>query len=200
MKKNRIRNFVFGAWCAAASFTSVSSVLAAEQYTLDPTHTTVAFLIDHVGYAKTLGLFTEVTGTFSFDQSTNTVSDIIVTVGTASVNTANEARDKHVRNADFLNVKEFPEMSFKAATATIDESGSGSIEGTLTLLGQTRPLVLDVQLNKAEKYPFGHKKFTLGVSASGELMRSEYGMDYGVANALVGDAVTLILETEAIQD
>ena len=53
---------------------------------------------------------------------------------------------------------------------------------------------------RPEKYPFGHKKFTLGVSGRGALQRSDYGMDYGVANALVGDTVELIIEIEANQE
>ncbi|MFK7857399.1 MAG: YceI family protein [Granulosicoccus sp.] len=178
---------------------SSTSLAAAQSYTLDPAHTTVAFLVDHVGFAKTLGLFTEVSGSLSFDQETSTVTDIAISVATGSVNTAHEARDKHVRNKDFLNVERFPEMTFNAASATIDSNGAGEIEGNLTLLGSTQPLTLSVTLNKAERYPFGHKRFTLGVSASGELNRSDYGMNYGVANSLVGDTVTLIIETEAIQ-
>jgi len=173
---------------------------AAQHYTLDPSHTTVAFLVDHVGYAKTLGLFTDVSGTLTFDQETNIVDNIAITISTASVNTAHEARDKHVRNKDFLNVKEFPEMTFKATSTTLDASGAGELTGELTLLGKTQPLTLNVTLNKAENYPFGHKRFTLGVSATGELNRSDYGMDYGVANALVGDQIALTIETEAIQD
>lgn len=199
MLRNRLSTVITGVFFAL--FCSMGSAhAAAERYTLDPTHTTVAFLIDHIGYAKTLGLFPDVSGTLSFDQQTNTVTDIAIKVATASVDTANEARDKHVRNKDFLNVSEYPEMIFTAASATIDESGSGEIEGELTLLGTTLPLTLQVKLNKAENYPFGHKRFTLGVSASGSLNRSAYGMDYGVANALVGDNVQLILETEAIRD
>ncbi len=173
---------------------------AADRYTLDPSHTTVAFLITHVGYAKTLGLFEDVSGSLSFDQETNTVSDVAITVSTASVNTANQARDKHVRSKDFLSVKKHPEMTFTAVSAIIDTNGQGKITGELNLLGQVHPLVLDVQLNKADKYPFGHKKFTLGVSAVGELLRSQYGMDYGVANNLVGDSVQMIIEVEAIAD
>lgn len=185
---------------ALASSITTSGALAADRYSIDPAHTTVAFLIDHVGYAKTLGMFTDMSGSFSFDQASNTVTDILISVNTASVNTANEARDKHVRNKDFLHVSKYPVMTFSAGSASIDENGIGQIEGELSLLGQTQPLVLDVRLNKAEKYPFGHKRFTLGVSASGELMRSDYGMDYGVANGLVGDAITLIIETEALQE
>ena len=197
----RVRQLLASATAAVALlFASLSIHAAPQQYTIDPAHTTVAFLIDHVGYAKSLGMFTDVSGELTFDQETRTVSALSITVATASVYTANEARDKHVRNKDFLDVKAYPEMSFTASTATIDEAGAGEINGELTLLGQTLPLSLSVQLNKAENYPFGHKRFTLGVSATGSLKRSEYGMDYGVANALVGDEVQLIIETEAIQD
>ena len=69
--------------CLSASLilsAAATNSLAADRYTLDPAHTTVAFLIDHVGYAKTLGLFTEASGSFSFDQASNTVSDIVIAV------------------------------------------------------------------------------------------------------------------------
>lgn len=196
LRKNSIR--------ISTAFTLLALVFSAhaapQRYSIDPVHTTVAFLVDHVGFAKTLGIFTEMSGSLSFDPDTNTVSSLLITVATASVNSANEARDKHVRNKDFLNVSEYPEMTFLAESATIDQAGAGEITGELTLLGKTLPLTLTVQLNKSDVYPFGHKRFTLGVSAQGALNRSDYGMDYGVANALVGDAVQLIIETEAIQD
>lgn len=179
---------------------SPSGFAAGQRFTLDPGHTTVAFLIDHVGYAKTLGYFSEVSGSFVFDSESNELTDIAVTVQTKSVQTNHEARDKHVRNKDFLDVKNHPTMEFVAPAGVIDETGAGEISGELKLLGKSQPMVLTVQLNKADNYPFGHKKFTLGISARGALKRSNFGMDYGVANALVGDAIDLIVETEAIQD
>lgn len=173
---------------------------ASERFSLDTAHTTVAFLIDHVGFAKTLGYFSDVTGSFNFDPQTNVVTDITITVQTASVQSDNEARDKHVRSKDFLNVKNYPQMIFTAADATVDANGAARVSGELKLLGRTQPLTLNVTLNKAAKYPFGHKSFTLGVSARGTVLRSEFGMTYGVANGLVGDEVDLIIETEAIQE
>ena len=172
---------------------------ATERYSLDPSHTTVAFLIEHIGYAKTLGQFSGVSGSFSYDADSQTVSDINIVVDTKTVSTANKARDKHVRNKDFLNVKKFPEMVFTAQSASLTDS-TGEIAGELQLLGTTQPLNLEVTLNKADKYPFGHKKFTLGVSAKGSVRRSDYGMNYGVANSIVGDEVELIIEIEAIKE
>ncbi len=177
-----------------------SSWAAAERYTLDSAHTTVAFLIEHVGYAKTLGHFSDVSGSFLYDADTQTVSDVSIVVKTASVNSDNKKRDKHVRSKDFLNVKKHPQMVFSATDATLGASGSGTVIGQLALLGQSLPLSLDVTLNKSDKYPFGHKRFTLGVSARGSLQRSAYGMNYGVANGIVGDDIELIIEIEANQD
>ncbi len=175
-----------------------SPLLAAEQpYSLDPEHTTVAFLIDHVGYAKTLGYFSDVSGTFTYDDETGQLSDVVITVKTDSVQSDNQARDKHVRSKDFLNTTKFPEMTFTASAANVQDDGTAEIAGELQLLGNSQTLSLSATLNKADKYPFGHKMFTLGVSARGQLQRSDYGMDYGVANALVGDTVELIIETEA---
>jgi len=178
---------------------SSSAFAAADRYELDSSHATVAFLVDHIAYAKTLGQFTDVKGSFSYDSETGMVSDVSIVVATKSVQSHNKARDKHLRSKDFLNVKKHPKMTFTADSASVDANGEGVLSGTLELLGQSKNLDLPFVLNKAKKYPFGHKRFTLGVSASGSLQRSEYGMDYGVANALVGDTVDLIIEIEAIK-
>jgi polyisoprenoid-binding protein YceI len=186
----------------AAGLTLAAVPVAAEtsRYTLDPAHTTVAFLVEHVGFAKTLGRFTEVQGSFSYDEQSGDLSDVQIVVETASVKSDNKARDKHVRGKDFLNAKKYPQMTFTASGITAGAENTGTIDGELTLLGQTHPLTLEVALNKADKYPFGHKLFTLGVSARGLVQRSVYGMDYAVANALVGDQVELIIEIEALKE
>ena len=196
MKKALVLSSMLG---LSATLGSSPLLAAAQQYSLDPEHTTVAFLIEHVGYAKTLGYFSDVSGTFTYDDETGQLSDVVITVQTDSVQSDNKARDKHVRSKDFLNTKKFPEMTFTASDANVQGDGTTEIAGELQLLGKSQALSLSATLNKADKYPFGHKKFTLGVSARGELQRSDYGMDYGVANALVGDSVELIIETEANQ-
>lgn len=168
-------------------------------YELDPEHTTVAFLVDHIGYAATLGRFGEVEGGFVYDTETQALSSVEIRVGTASVDTFHAARDGHVRSGDFLNVAEHPAMTFTADTGDPADSTSGSVTGTLTLLGRSRLLTLDVTLNKAAEYPFGHRRFALGISARGALKRSDFGMTYGVADGLVGDEVRIIVETEALR-
>ena len=169
------------------------------RYELDPTHTAIYFTVDHIGYAKTLGIFTELAGGFMFDATSQELGEVAVTIEAASVNTFNEARDGHVRNADFLHVSEHPQISFVASGGTASSATSGTVTGDLTILGVTQPVTLDVTLNKAEAYPFGHKREVLGLSMSATIQRSDFGMDYAVANGLVGDEITINIETEAMK-
>ncbi|MEM9783862.1 MAG: YceI family protein [Pseudomonadota bacterium] len=166
-------------------------------FELDPTHTTVAFLVDHIGYAKTLGWFLEVSGSFVYNSTEKTVTDIRIEVNPASVFTNDERRDDHVRNADFLHVDEHPEIVFTAEGGEVTGENTGIVRGELTLLGETRPIEVAVTLNKDAPYPFGHQKRTLGVSAEATVVRSAFGMEYALGG-LVGDEVEVIFEMEAI--
>ncbi|EFO33766.1 protein YceI [Roseibium sp. TrichSKD4] len=169
------------------------------RYELDPEHTTVAFTVKHIGFADTLGLFTNVQGEFVYDMETQELSDLNVTVETPSVGTFNAARDNHVRNKDFLDAEKHPVMIFTADTGTPTSETEGTVSGMLQLRGNSVPLTLDVTLNRAAEYPFGHKRFVLGISARGTLKRSDFGMTYAVDNGLVGDDVNIIIETEAMR-
>jgi polyisoprenoid-binding protein YceI len=164
---------------------------------IDPQHLTLAFLVEHVGFAKVLGRFAEAKGSFTFDESTGEISNVRVVVKTASVDTTVEARDRHLRSADFLNVERFPEMVFESKETTKLEGRKGEIRGSLTLVGITRPLALSVSWNKSATSPLPGKPYVAGMSARGAFRRSEFGMRYGVADGLVGDDVELLIELEA---
>lgn len=178
---------------------------APANFTLDPDHTVIAFLVDHIGYAKVLGMFREASGSFTFDEQARTLSNIKVTVTTASVFTNHRERDEHLKSPDFLNVREFPQMTFVGRMIEPTGERTGRLAGELTLLGKTLPLTLDVAFNKAEAYPFAtggpfsRPNYVVGVSARGVFKRSAYGMTYAVDNGWVGDDVHLIIEFEGIR-
>lgn len=172
------------------------------RYTIDPEHLSIGFLVDHIGYARTLGLFRKAEGSFSFDEQTGELTELEVKVDTASVFTNHKKRDEHLRSADFFNSKEFPEMVFTARSARRTGDRTFEIAGQLELLGKTQPLTLEAIWNKSGEYPFGGgllggNPYVMGVSARGRLMRSAYGMSYAVDNGWVGDEVELIIEFEA---
>mgnify|MGYP001800849315 CR=1 FL=1 len=187
------------AGAAVLAFAATPAAADPHRYELDPTHTTIAFMVEHIGYADTLGAFLEFEGSFTYDMDTQELGDVEITVKTASVQSFNEARDNHVRNKDFLDFELFPLLTFTADSGNTVSDTAGTVTGNLTLLGKTQPLTLDVTLKKAADYPFGHKRFTLGISARGTVERSAYGMNYAVENGFVGDEVQLIIETEAMR-
>jgi polyisoprenoid-binding protein YceI len=167
------------------------------RYELDPDHLTIAFLVEHIGYAKTLGTFRAASGGYTFDEATVALSAVRVVVETNSVDTHHEARDRHLTSRDFLNSGTHSTMTFTAESARRTGERTFVVTGELELLGATRPLTLEATLNKSAPYPIGARAEVMGVSLRGSLERSQFGMTYGVADGLVGDAVELIIEVEA---
>ena len=173
----------------------------APRYVLDPEHVSVGFLVDHVGYAKTLGVFRKVSGNYRFDESTGRLSDLRIEIDAASVDTANERRDQHLRSKDFLDVKRFPKLLYAASGARRTGERTFVVDGQLTLLGRSQPVTLQVTWNKSAPYPLEmaprQRATVMGVSARGAFRRSAFGMMYAVENGWVGDEVALIVELEA---
>ncbi|WP_148862543.1 YceI family protein [Marinobacter fonticola] len=165
------------------------------EFTIDPEHFSISFAVNHLGYASVLGFFTEAEGHFAYDEETGEFGAGKVVVQSDSVFTDNDDRDEHLRGDDFLNAEEYPDIVFEFTDFTKKGDKEGVLAGDLTMLGQTHPVSLDVTLNKTAEYPFGHGKYTLGLSATTTIQRSEWGMDYGLD--MVGDDVHLRFELEA---
>ncbi|MDZ4101335.1 MAG: YceI family protein [Hydrogenophaga sp.] len=203
MRANSLKTAIVWAALAASSPLMISTAHAqAARYELDPDHITVAFLVDHIGYAKVLGLFRSARGSYRFDEATATLSDVRIEVETASVFSNQRKRDDHLKGPDFLNSGEFPKMVFTATSAKRTGDKTFDIGGQLELLGKSLPLTLQATWNKSAESPLGGplgKPYVMGVSARGSFKRSAYGMTYAVANGWVGDEVPLIIEFEAVR-
>lgn len=179
-----------------------STIVANENnYVIDDSHFSIGFLVEHAGYAKTLGLFKQIEGKYTYDQSLNLVKDLVMTINTDSVFTNHDKRDAHLRSPDFLDVEKFPIMTFIVDEYDLSKT-PGKLKGKFTLLGVTKDIVLDFNINKVAEYPFRvglSKPIVMGVSARASLNRSDYGMSYGIDKNLVGDEIELIIEFEARQ-
>jgi polyisoprenoid-binding protein YceI len=198
MPKTFVRHSI--RWLLVASPLALGALAATaepERYEIDPEHAVVAFMVEHIGFARVLGSFQQVEGSYTFDEATDALGDVSVVVKTASVDTHHEERDEHVQSRDFLDVRKFPEMQFRASEARPLGEREFEVTGELSLLGMTRPLTLQARWNKSGDYPIGRNVYAMGVSARGVLNRSDFGMDYGVDNGLVGDEVEIIIEFEA---
>ena len=203
MRAHLLKTTVVWAALAASSPLLMSTAHAqAARYELDPEHTTVAFLVDHIGYAKVLGMFRSARGSYRFDEATATLSEVRIEVETASVFSNQRKRDDHLKGPDFLNSGEFPRMVFTATGAKRTGDKTFDISGQLELLGKSQPLTLQATWNKSAESPLGGplgKPYVMGVSARGSFKRSAYGMNYAVANGWVGDEIPLIIEFEAVR-
>jgi len=188
--------------CCANLLAVAPAWAQAARYEIDPDHLALAFLVDHIGYAKVLGMFRSARGSFRFDETNATLTAVRIEVDTASVFTNERKRDDHLKGPDFLNSSEFPRMVFTADSARRTGERTFDIAGQLEVLGKTQPLTLKATWNKSAESPlggFGRKPYVMGVSARGSFKRSAYGMNYAVANGWVGDEVALIIEFEAIR-
>jgi polyisoprenoid-binding protein YceI len=199
----RRRGLVAGAALAAGLLGAPLVAHAqAPRYEIDPDHFTVAFLVDHIGYAKVLGSFRAARGSYRFDEASGTLSEVRIEVDTASVFTNQRKRDDHLKGPDFLNSGEFPRMVFTASGAKRLAERRFEIAGQLELLGKSQPLTLTATWNKSAESPLGgigRKPYVMGVSARGSFRRGAYGMNYALDNGWVGDTVDLIVEFEAVR-
>jgi polyisoprenoid-binding protein YceI len=112
---------------AAALFAAAPS--RAADYKIDPSHTHILFMVNHLGFANMIGLFTDMSGTFSFDPTNVAASKVTVTIQTASLATQFTPRDNDLKGADWFNVTEFPEMTFVGTTYDKKDDHTGTLTG-----------------------------------------------------------------------
>lgn len=195
----RLHALVLG---AALALGPAAAQAAPRTWVIDPEHFSIAFSVAHAGFADVVGLFREAEGEFVYDPETRELESGRVTVEAASVFSDHDERDDHVRGDDFLDAQDHPGIEFVATEYEPAGDDTGKLHGELTLLGETRPVTLDVRINRMDRYPFGggalsDPPYVMGVSATTTIRRSEWGMTYGVDGNLVGDAVDLRFELEA---
>jgi polyisoprenoid-binding protein YceI len=180
-----------------AAALSSAPALAAERYQIERPHTQIIFAVDHLGFSQSHGRFRDFDGELRFDAGDWSQSSVTLTVRTASVDMGDYEWDKHLKGKDFFDTNRFPEMTFRSTRVEQTGETSGKVHGELTLLGVTRPVVLDVTLNKIGKHPIAGKDW-IGFSAHTTLTRSEFGMGYGLP--AIGDQVKVELQVEGVKD
>jgi polyisoprenoid-binding protein YceI len=161
---------------------------------IDAVHSDVSFYVRHLGVSKVRGHFAEFEGTVVTAENPLD-SKVEAVIKTASVNTNNAMRDEHVRNADFLDVESYPEMTFVSTGIRAKSAELFEVDGELTLHGVTKPVTLQLELNGFGTHFEGHP--IVGFSAATEISRSDFGVTGGAAGAAVGDKIRIVMEVEA---
>lgn len=178
--------------------TTTTTPLATGLWTIDPSHTTVGFVVRHLGFSKVRGGFTAVAGTIQVADDV-TASTAEVTIQADSFYSGDEGRDQHVRGADFLDAENFPTLTF-AVTGVRHVDGSDYVlTGDLTIRGVTQSVELATTYLGSDTDPFGNVK--AGFEATTEIDREAFGLTWNAAlesgGVLVGKKVRIELEVQA---
>jgi polyisoprenoid-binding protein YceI len=179
---------------AAALALAPSAFAAPVAYVIDGRHTQVQFTYAHLGFSHITGRFDAVDGTFAFDAADPTASTIAVTIPIASLSTGVPKLDDHMKSPDMFDAAQFPNATFTSTKVTAAGDGKLNVAGDLTIHGVTRPVVLDVTVNRVGEHPMSHAQVA-GFDATTTLKRSDFGINYGVPN--VSDEVQIRISMEA---
>jgi polyisoprenoid-binding protein YceI len=168
-------------------------------WTIDPSHTTVEFVAKHMMITTVKGRFAELTGTIVADETDIGDSSVEVALQAASLGTHNEQRDAHLRSPDFLDVENYPEVTFKS-TGISGTKESFEVTGDLTIRGVTRPITLDATFEGEGKDPWGGTRASF--SAKGKFDRRDFGLTWNVAletgGILVSNEVKINIEAQVV--
>lgn len=180
---------------AVALFALAGSAFAAPvTYKLDPTHTDVLAQWNHFGFSNPTAHFGSADGVLVYDAANVSKSSVQVTLPLSAVNGFSDKFDEHLRSADFFDAAKFPAATFKSTQVEAAGEGKLKVTGDLTIKGITKPVVLDVTLNKAGDHPMA-KVPAIGFDATTTVKRSDFGV--GAYAPMVSDEVKLTITTEA---
>lgn len=163
------------------------------EYKLDPNHTMVLASWDHGGYSRPTANFGQVDGTLVYDADNVAASRVEVTMPLSGLESFVPDFNEHLRSADFFDAAKWPDAKFKSTK--VEKAGEGKLKvtGNLTIRDVTRPVVLDVKLNKTGEGRNGAPK--VGFDATTSFNRSEFGIAKFIPN--VGDTIDIRITTEA---
>ena len=179
---------------AALLLVAIPAAATPLSYKIDPKHTNVIATWDHFGFSRPSANFGQADGTIVYDADHVGQSSVNVTLPMSGLTGFVADFDAHLRSADFFDAEKYPAATF--ASTRVEPAGDNKLRvtGDLTIRGITKPVVLDVTLNKVGTGRNGQPK--IGFDATARVKRSDYGLEKFVPN--VSDVVDIRITTEAV--
>ncbi|GMG82840.1 YceI family protein [Paralimibaculum aggregatum] len=179
---------------AALAGLALAGPAAAEPYLLDRSHAHVSFEVSHLGFSLTQGWFRDFDAEVDLDPEDVEATRVRFVIDAASVDTTWEPRDRQIRSKDFLDVARHPQIVFESTSVTRTGGETAAVTGNLTIRGETREVTLEARLNKLGPSPFDPSLTVAGFTVSGEIDRTEFGINY--AAPAVGAVVAIEIQLE----
>ncbi len=176
--------------------------VAVSAWLIDPAHSSVHFKIRYMTIAWVRGEFRVSRGKLNWNEDKIEESRVEVEIDASSVYSSEPKRDQHLRNAEFLDVEQFPSMHFQSTHISRVSRDTALVAGDLTMHGVCRPVELRVtEISAATQDPWG--KVILAASATAKVNRKEFGLNWNTAlntgGFLVGDEILIDLDVEFVR-
>jgi polyisoprenoid-binding protein YceI len=176
----------------------LSPKLYADEYTVDPAHSSVGFTTTHLMVSRVSGQFDKFEGTVNYDPSNLDASKVDMKVETSSVDTHNEKRDTHLKSPDFFDAEKFPAITF-VSKKIAKEGDKYTITGDLTIKDVTKEVTLPATIAGPVNGPMGGP--IIGITATGKINRQDYGVKWNKTldsgGVMVSDDVDINVSLEA---
>jgi polyisoprenoid-binding protein YceI len=183
----------------AALVVLTASPSLAATWEIDPAHTAIQFSVRHMMVSNVRGHLGKFTGHVEGDETKPAEARVEATIETASVDTANEKRDEHLRSPDFLDAAKFPTITFKSKKVEKTGEAKWKVTGDLTLHGVTKEVVLDLSdVTQPIKDPMGNLR--AGAAVRTTINRQDFGITFNKAldggGVMVGNEITITIDVE----
>lgn len=175
--------------------------MALERWEIDSAHSGVHFSVRHMVIAKVRGKFSRWSGSLATEGDDLGRATVDVTIDATSIETGVAERDTHLKSADFLDVVNFPELTFQGERSEKIDDDHLRVHGLLSIRGVTRPVVLEVEYAGQTRDPWGNLR--AGFTAKASVERKDFGLTWNqvleAGGIMVGDRIDIEIEVEAVK-
>ena len=175
--------------------------MTTQTWQIDSAHSGIHFSVRHLMIAKVRGQFSRWDGALTVPDGDFGRATVAVTIDASSIDTGVADRDDHLRSADFFDVENYPEITFKGKRVEVGEEGSLRLFGELTIRGVTKPVALEGELAGQTQDPWGNQRAVF--SATTSVDRKEFGLTWNQAletgGVMVGEKVSIEIEVQAVR-
>jgi len=154
--------------------------MATKTWNLDPSHSDIQFKVKHLMITTVTGTFKTFTGTVETEGDDITTAKIQFTADVHSVSTNNEQRDAHLRNGDFFDADNHPQITFTSDKLVKAAGDDYTLSGTLTMRGVSRQIALNVEFGGIITDPWGNTRS--GYTVTGKINRTDFGVSFGAVS------------------
>lgn len=176
--------------------------MATTKWAFDITHSDIQFKIKHLMISTVTGQFTKFEGAVETDGDDFSTAKATFAADINSISTNNEQRDAHLRNGDFFDAENHPQLTFTSDKIEKRDAENYKIYGTLTMKGVSKPIILEGEFGGIlAKDPWGLTR--VGFAITGKLSRKDFGVSFGLVTDAggvgLGEEVKLLVNAQFVK-